>query len=60
MRLHKSDGAGAFWILLSDTLAGSMIRLSLTDLLLWTQLHKVRTLAMLACIGALLAGICCV
>lgn len=52
MRRHKSDGAGAFRVLLSDTIAGSMILLSLTGLLLWAQLHKARTH------GALLAGIC--
>ncbi len=57
MRLHMSAGAGVFWILLSDTIAGCMILLSLTGLLLWTQLHRVRTVAVLTSIGALLAGI---
>lgn len=58
MRLHTASGSGVFWILLSDTIAGSMMLLSLTGLLLWTQLHTVRTLAVLTSIGALLAGIC--
>ena len=57
MRLHSSTGSGIFWILLSDTIAGSLMLLSLTGLLLWTQLHRVRTLAVLTSIGALLAGI---
>lgn len=58
-RLHMSAGAGVFWILLSDTIAGGMILLSITGLLLWTQLHRVRTVAVLTGIGALLAGIWC-
>lgn len=55
-RLHMSVGVGAFWILLSDTIAGSLILLSITGLLLWTQLHTVRTIAVMTSIGALLAG----
>jgi len=56
-RLHMSVGVDAFWVLLSDTIAGSLILLSLTGLLLWTQLHTVRTLAVLTSIGALLGGV---
>jgi hypothetical protein len=55
-RLHMSIFANAFWILLTDTIAGGMILLSITGLLLWTQLHTVRTIAVLTSIGALLAG----
>lgn len=57
MRLHTSVGVSAFWVLLSDTIAGSLIVLSLTGLLLWTQLHTVRTIAVLTSVGALLAGV---
>lgn len=56
-RLHMSVGVSAFWVLLSDTIAGSMILLSITGLLLWTRLHTVRTLALMTSVGALLAGI---
>lgn len=56
-RLHMAIGVGAFWILLSDTIAGSLILLSITGLLLWTQLHTVRTIAVMTSIGALLASI---
>lgn len=56
-RLHMSTGVNAFWILLTDTIAGSLILLSLTGLLLWTQLHTVRTAAVLTSVGALCAGI---
>lgn len=52
-RLHMSIGVNPFWVLLSDTIAGGMILLSLTGLLLWTQLHTVRTLAVMTSLGAL-------
>lgn len=55
-RLHMSTGANAFWVLLSDTIAGSFILLSITGLLLWTQLHTVRTAAAMTSVGALVAG----
>jgi hypothetical protein len=55
-RLHMSTGVNAFWILLMDTIAGSLILLSITGLLLWTQLHTVRTAAVMTTVGALLAG----
>lgn len=41
-RLHKSQGASVAWIILADTLAGSLILLSLSGLLLWTRLRKPR------------------
>jgi hypothetical protein len=56
-RLHMSAGAGVFWVLLSDTIASSLILLSLTGLLLWTKLHTVRTVAVMTCITALAASI---
>ena len=56
-RLHTSTGVSAFWVLLSDTIAGSLILLSLTGLLLWTQLHTVRTIAVLTSCSALASSI---
>lgn len=56
-RLHMSVGVSAFWVLLADTIAGSLILLSLTGLLLWTQLHTIRTMAILTSISALTAGV---
>jgi len=41
-RLHKGVGVGVGWILLADTLAGGLVFLSLTGLLLWTKLHGSR------------------
>jgi uncharacterized protein len=56
-RLHTGVGATTFWILLTDTIAGSMILLALTGLLLWTQLHTVRTLTVMTSAGALLGAV---
>jgi hypothetical protein len=41
-RLHKGVGMGTAWVLLVDTLAGGLVFLSLTGLLLWTKLHGSR------------------
>lgn len=57
VRLHMSVGVNAFWVLLSDTIAGALILLSITGVLLWTQLHTIRTMAVMTSIGALIAGI---
>lgn len=43
--LHKGSGMGIGWVLLADTLAGSLIVLSLTGTLLWTRLHGPRLAA---------------
>lgn len=57
VRLHMSVGVNAFWVLLSDTIAGSLILLSLSGLLLWTQLRPVRTLGVAVGTGALVAAV---
>ncbi|KLU23049.1 peptidase [Caballeronia mineralivorans PML1(12)] len=41
--LHKGTGLSMGWVLLIDTLAGSIILLSLTGVLLWTELNKRKT-----------------
>ena len=56
-RLHMSVGVNAFWVLLSDTIAGSLILLSITGLLLWTQLRALHTVAVTTSVGALVAAI---
>lgn len=43
MNLHKGVGMNAAWILLIDTLAGSLIFLSLSGVLLWVQTNRRRT-----------------
>lgn len=42
MRLHKGVGLNAGWILLADSLAGAMIFLSITGVLLWTKMRGSR------------------
>lgn len=56
-RLHMSIGVNAFWVLLSDTIAGSLILLSITGLLLWTQLRTLHTVAVATSLGALIAAV---
>jgi hypothetical protein len=40
--LHKGSGLGVAWILLVDTLAGGMVLLSITGVLLWAGMNKRR------------------
>lgn len=55
-RLHMSNGVTAFWVLLSDTIAGGLIVLCVTGLLLWSRLHPIRLSAVSVSLTALLAG----
>jgi hypothetical protein len=41
--MHRSQGANVGWILLADSIAGSLVLLSLTGVLLWTELNRRRT-----------------
>lgn len=41
---HKGNGLGIGWVLLADTLAGSIILLSLSGVMLWTQFHRRRVI----------------
>ncbi len=49
-RMHKGIGLNTGWILLADSLAGAMIILSITGVLLWTKMRGSR-LAMSGLIG---------
>jgi hypothetical protein len=42
--MHRSQGANVGWILLADSIAGSLILLSLTGVLLWTELNRKRAI----------------
>jgi hypothetical protein len=44
-RLHMGTGATAAWVLLVDTLAGGLIVLALSGILLWSRLHGSRLTA---------------
>jgi hypothetical protein len=52
--LHKGVGMGVAWVLLADTLAGSIILLSLSGVLLWTQLNRRCVVGAIIGVGALL------
>jgi hypothetical protein len=54
-RLHQAVGVTAFWVLLSDSIAGAMIVLSITGLLMWSRMRPVR-LSMVAVALAALSG----
>lgn len=43
--LHMGTGMGVGWVLLVDTLAGALLLLSMTGILLWTRLHGPRLAA---------------
>ena len=49
-RMHKAVGANTGWILLADSLAGAMLILSITGVLLWTKMRGSR-LVMVGLIG---------
>jgi hypothetical protein len=57
--LHKGTGMSVGWILLVDTLAGSIILLSITGVLLWAMMTKKRLVGTAIAAGslALLLGI---
>ena len=57
LNLHRGTGLGLAWMLITDTLAGSLIFLSLTGVLLWTAQHKRRGLAALLVGGAITAAL---
>jgi uncharacterized protein len=44
---HKASGASIGWILLADTIGGAMILLSITGVILWTELNRRRTIGVL-------------
>lgn len=51
-RLHMATGVDAFWVLLLDTIAASLMALALTGTLLWTQMRPQRLLTASLLLGA--------
>jgi hypothetical protein len=56
--LHKGVGMSIGWVLLVDTLAGSIILLSLTGVLLWTELNRRKTIGAVLVTGSIVALLC--
>jgi hypothetical protein len=55
--LHKGSGMGVAWVLLVDTLAGSIILLSLSGVLLWALTARRRTVGIvIGAVSLLMAG----
>lgn len=54
--LHKGVGMGIGWVLLMDTIAGSLVLLSLTGVLLWTELNRRRTVGVVLVAGSVAAA----
>jgi hypothetical protein len=57
--LHKGVGLSVGWVLLIDTIAGSLILLSLTGVLLWTELNKRRMVGVVLVSGSIIAAAVC-
>lgn len=51
-RLHMAIGVDAIWVLVADSIAGSLILLSLTGLALWTELRAWRVASVAVSLGA--------
>lgn len=56
--LHKGTGLSVGWVLLIDTLAGSIILLSLTGVLLWSELNKRKTVGAVIVVASIVAMVC--
>ncbi len=56
-RLHKADNGQKGWILFSDALAGGLLFMSLSGILLWTRLSGSRLLAVGLSLGTLILGV---
>ncbi|MEX3930311.1 PepSY-associated TM helix domain-containing protein [Paraburkholderia phymatum] len=57
--LHKGVGMSIGWVLLVDTIAGGLILLSLTGVLLWTELSRRRTVGVVLVLGSIAAAVAC-
>lgn len=55
-RLHMAQGIHPVWILTADTIAGCLIMLSITGVLMWSRLHGPRLMA-LGLFGIPLSGL---
>jgi uncharacterized protein len=56
--LHKGVGMSVGWVLFIDTFAGALILLSLTGVLLWTELNKRKTVGAVLVIGSIVVAVC--
>lgn len=52
---HRANGAGIGWVLLADTIGGSLVLLSMTGILLWTELNRRKTIGALIFVTSIIA-----
>ncbi|WP_237577093.1 PepSY-associated TM helix domain-containing protein [Mycetohabitans sp. B8] len=57
--MHRGGGMGRGWTLLVDTIAGSLVLLSLTGVLLWTELNRRKTIGAAIFAVSLVAMVVC-
>lgn len=56
-RLHKNDGGSLAWTLLTDAVAGGLLFMTLSGMLLWTRADGTRLRALGLALGGMLLGI---
>lgn len=56
--LHKGVGMSIGWVLFVDAFAGALILLSLTGVLLWTELNRRKTVGAVLLIGSIVVAVC--
>lgn len=54
---HRANGAGVGWVLLADSIGGSMILLSVTGILLWTELNRRKTIGAIIFVASMVGMI---
>lgn len=57
INLHKGSGLGVIWVLFFDTLAGALIFMSITGILLWSKLHGSRLMGAGLLFGGIAAAV---
>lgn len=56
--LHKGVGMSIGWVLFIDSFAGALLLLSLTGVLLWTELNKRKTVGAALLLGSIIVAVC--
>jgi len=57
--LHRGNGVNLGWVLFADSIAGSLIFLSITGVLLWTEMNRRKVIGASIFSIALITAILC-
>ncbi|HEU4655303.1 MAG TPA: hypothetical protein VFS47_15045 [Steroidobacteraceae bacterium] len=60
MRMHMSTGASSVWILAADTVAGALMFLTLTGVLLWSKFRAPRLMGVAILIALPTTALLCI